>query len=107
MNVLYPMCVVETPHRTIAFEQVLAGTTIAEIYILDTNVSVWNANYAVLDCFLNQMHHMTLTMCLCDGLKSSVKALAHKFLHENVTFNHLAPVIDFCLKNTFKIELSN
>lgn len=56
-----------TPVQTHSYEYICSHTIMqssatqfeAEIHISDTNVSVWNANYAVLHCFLNQMHWST------------------------------------------------
>lgn len=52
------------------------GTSLkrSEICILNANVFVWNANYAVLYCFLNSnelKHEQRLTMCLCDRVDNT------------------------------------
>lgn len=67
----------------------------AEIYILDTNVSVWNANYVVLHCFLNQMHWSTNRGQLCVFVATERQCesiYAHKFLlHMKHSFFILLP----------------
>lgn len=64
-------------------------TSTHEIYISATNVFVWNANYAVSHCFLNQTHWSTNKGQLCVFLNLS-QALAHTFRPNGNTFVELA-----------------